>query len=178
MKYKFLLVISVLSLSFILGACSGTEETKEPVNKPTEEVNEKAEEPSDTEKQISEQQQKTIDSLNNFPEFINNYKELGEEKTPTWDNYLYGQEVTWSGTIMEIGSSQIWVLGAGDYTGQTWDDVNTSGNEAYNVFVADFTSNLLTDLKPGDSVTVKGTLESRGDFDLNYHWKIYNSEIQ
>lgn len=178
MKNKFLLGISVLSLGFILGACSSAEETKDPVNEPKEEVIEKAEVPSETENQISDQQLKTIDSLNNFPEFINNYKELGDEKTPTWDSYLYGQEVTWSGTIMEIGTSQIWVLGAGEYTGQTWDDVSTSGNEAYNVFVADFTSNLLTDLKPGDSVTIKGNLESRGDFDLNYHWKIYNSEIQ
>lgn len=128
---------------------------------------------------LTDEQKATIDSLNNFEIFISNYKNLGDLKTPTWDKYLYKKHVTWSGTVMEIGTKQIYVWGVDNYNGQTWDDVSGSGtHDAYNVFVAKFDNGVPTKIKAGDKITVSGILESRGDYDMNYEWKIYNAELK
>jgi hypothetical protein len=171
----FLIVV----IALIIDISNDDEQTANESAKTTEEqVKKEPEENKEPENELSAQQQETIEALTDFPKFINAYKELGEDKTPTWDNYLSGQKVTWTGVVMETGSSQVWVWGAGDYNGQTWNDVSTAGNEAYNVFVADFSDGAPAEIKAGDQVTVEGVLESRGDYDLNYHWKLYESTIK
>jgi len=128
--------------------------------------------------ELSEQQQATIDSLDDFDVFIENYKQLGDEKTPTWDNYLNGETVTWTGTVMDTGSSQVFVWGGDDYSGQTWSTLPEDGHKRYNVFVAKFEDGTPDAIKVGDTITITGKLESRGDYELDYNWKIYESEIK
>lgn len=129
---------------------------------------------------LTEGQQKVVDNLNNFPEFLESYKSLdASERTPLWDEEVYGTNVTWTGTIFEVGGQQIYVIDSNKYQeGMDWITVSTTP-DAYSVFVADFETDIDgTDFPIGTEVTVNGDLESRGDPDLNYHWKLYNAEIK
>jgi len=132
---------------------------------------------SQTEEKLSEQQQATIDSLNDFSAFIENYKQLEEEKTTTWDKYLYGETVTWTGTVMDVSTKQIYIWGK-DYNNQTWDTLSQEDHEKYNVFIAKFENEVPSDINTGDDITVKGILESRGDYESNTNWKLYESKVQ
>jgi len=173
-KYRGWLVTLVALVVFIIAVATTPNDEKVSAEK-----TEKKTTVQTSEFKLTDQQKTTIDSLSNFETFINNYKNLGDLKTPTWDNYLYKKKVTWSGTVMEIGTKQIYVWGVDNYNGQTWDDVSESGtHDAYNVFVAKFDNGVPTKIKAGDRITVSGSLESRGDYDMNYEWKIYNAELK
>lgn len=131
------------------------------------------------ESSLSEGQQNVLDNLNNFPEFLESYKSLdASERTPVWDEEVYGTNVTWTGTIFELGSQQIYVIDSSKYQeGMDWITVSTTP-DAYSVFVADFETDINDEDFPiGNEITVNGDLESRGDPELNYHWKLYNAEL-
>lgn len=128
---------------------------------------------------LTEGQQKTVDNLNNFPEFLESYKNLdASDRTPLWDEEIYGTNVNWSGTIFEVGGQQIYIIESSKYQeGMDWSTVSTTP-DAYSVFVADFETDINdADFPIGTEATVSGGLESRGDPELNYHWKLYNAEL-
>ncbi|MED0745667.1 hypothetical protein P4S80_07050, partial [Aeribacillus composti] len=137
----------------------------------------------DKEKEASpEVGKETISALesNDFLSFVEEYKKLGSNKTPVWDNYLYGKTVTWTGTVVRAGTSQLFVYGGNDYQGESWDELGDQ-NKLFYTFVAkyaDGTADEFKKHKTGDTVTVQGTLESRGDYDLNYNWKIYDATLK
>jgi len=170
----FIVSFFIFLIAIILGITKN--EASDKIKEPVVDTEEKVETEEVT---LTDTQKETISALNDFQLFISHYKGLGNYKTPTWDNYLNGERVTWKGTIMELGGQQVYIWGSEGYIGQTWTDVsNGSDHEAYNVFIADFGEDIPQSFKVGDEVTVQGTLESRGDYDLNYHWKLYNSTFK
>lgn len=140
---------------------------------------ESASEPATEESELSEGQQNVLDNINDFPTFLASYKELDtSEKTLIWDNNIYGTNVTWTGIIFEVGGQQIYVVDSSKYKdGMTWSSVSKT-SDAYSVFVADFETEINDDeFLVGSEITVTGDLESRGDPDLNYHWKLYTAKL-
>lgn len=140
---------------------------------------ESASEPATEKSELSEGQQEVVDNVIDFPVFLDSYKNLeASERTPVWDKEVYGTNVNWTGTIFEVGGQQIYVIDSSKYQkGMDWLTVSTTP-DAYSVFVADFETDINNDDFPiGTEVTVIGDLESRGDPDLNYHWKIYNAKL-
>ncbi len=133
---------------------------------------------NETNNEPTKKQQEVIDSLNNFSEFVDLYNELESDKTPTWQNYLYGQTVTWEGYVVRAGTSQLFVYGKDDYNGESWTELGDQEKLFY-AFTAKYSDkNDFEGLQTGDKVTLEGTLESRGDKDLNYNWKIYNVKLK
>lgn len=111
---------------------------------------------------------------NNFVSFANSYKELGSDKTTVWDNDLYGKTVTWTGTVVDVGGTQLFVYGSDDYNREDWQQLSDNKKLFY-AFTAKFANPAqFQNVKPGDKVTVQGSLESRGDYDLGFNWKLYN----
>lgn len=115
---------------------------------------------------------------NNFMKFVNEYKKLGKNKSIVWDNQIYGKKVTWTGTVEHAGTSEVFVYGLDDYKGETWNELGDK-KKLYYCFVAKYKDpTQFKNLKQGDKITVTGDLTSRGDFDLDYNWKIYNAVLQ
>lgn len=117
---------------------------------------------------------------NDFMNFTEEYKKLGTDKSIVWDHQLNGKRVTWTGTVVRAGTSQLFVYGGNDYNGETWDEL-ADEEKLFHTFVAKYsegTADEFKQLQNGDSVTVEGDLESRGDFELNFNWKIYNAKIK
>lgn len=168
---------------------SNDDKTEEVVNKTETETANKEKDKEKTEPVNEEKKETNTDSgtstvaaleSNDFIKFTEEYKKLGEEKTPVWDNQLNGKVVTWTGTVVRAGTSQLFVYGGNDYNGETWDELGEA-NKLYQSFVAKYaegTADQFKQLQTGDKVTVEGSLESRGDFDLNFNWKLYDSVIK
>lgn len=129
---------------------------------------------------LTNDQQVVLDNINSFPAFIESYKNLEKnEKSPLWDDYINGNKVTWTGEVFEVAGDSLYVYGSDGYNGEAWMDLTGEGNKAYNVFIADFDDpSVYEDINVGDTVTITGSLDSRGDYDLNYNWKLYNSELE
>lgn len=124
---------------------------------------------------------KTVTALqsNDFMEFANEYKELGTNKTPVWNEQLVGRDVQWTGTVVDAGSSQVYLYGDEGYNSESWSDLGSAeGNKLFYSFVAKYDDpKQFEGVKQGDKITVEGSLDSRGDYDLNYNWKIYNAKL-
>ena len=152
---------------------SKSEDTKEVIDE-LEKVKEKEKEES---VELGKNAVAALES-NDFVKFTEEYKVLGKNKTIVWDNQLYGKKVTWTGTVVRAGSSQLFVYGLEDYKGETWDQL-ADAKKLYYTFVAKYEDpNQFKNIKTGDKVTVEGSLDSRGDFDLNYNWKIYHAILK
>lgn len=137
---------------------------------------------------MNEVQQKAFDNLNDFNLFVESYKEIPvQERTEFWDNKLYDQKVTWTGTIMEIGGNRLFVIDSDKYPeveGLTYAYIGGTENDYY-LFVAQFDNKLIkSNYEVGQQATFTGKLQSRGsDGQSQYekqpgtfaHWKIYNA---
>lgn len=114
---------------------------------------------------------------NDFEIFVEEYKKLGSNKTTVWDNQLYGKKVTWTGSIVRVGTSQLFVYGKDDYKGEDWSTLGDN-KQLFYAFTAKYSDkNQFKSLSTGDKVTVNGVLKSRGDLDLNFNWKLYDVEL-
>lgn len=167
--------IFLLSLSgFILGACGSTSVEEVDNNEPAETTETPAEE-----SEVSEAATATLDKVNEFPAFIDSYKDLeGPEQSGLFDDHLYESNVTWTGTIFEITSQDLYLYGKDDFENETWQELSSEGNKAYNVIIAEFeNSEDIADYEIGQEVVVEGTLGSRGNYDMNYNWKLYETTI-
>lgn len=172
-------------ISFVIAVIGviGIGVTQEDVPEADDNSNTQSESTSESvaeESDLTNDQQAALDNLNSFPTFIESYKNLNkEERTPLWDEYIAGTEVTWTGEVFEIAGDSLYVYGSDDYNGESWMDLSGEGNKAYKVFIADFDDpTVYEDVSLGDTVTITGSLDSRGDYDLNYNWKLYNSELK
>lgn len=145
------------------------EETKKEVTKAPEIV------------QLDKAQQAVLDNANDFEKMISLYNDLEpkSDQSQLWDNGLYKTDVEWTGTVMEVGIGKVYIYGVDGYNGQTWDSVSEEGShDAFNVFIAKVVSEAeLDNINPGDKVKVKGTLKSRGDYEYNYNWKLYDAKV-
>lgn len=132
---------------------------------------------STQEQTLNDAQQNAVNNVGNFNQFVEAYKAIpASERTPVWSNNLRGTKVTWSGNIIEVGSTQVYVIDSSKYQqGMTWDNVVGTENEYY-VFVAKFSDRILRSaFSVGSLETFTGTLESRGnDSGFISHWKLYN----
>lgn len=176
-----------LSIFIVIGALlfsSGdSSELTSKEEKTTDEVLEEYEKAKEEEKEASAAIGK--DALaalesNDFIKFTEEYKKLGTDKTIVWDHQLNGKRVTWTGTVVRAGTSQLFVYGGSDYNGETWDEL-ADEEKLFHTFVAKYdkgTADEFKQLQTGDKVTVEGDLDSRGDYDLNFNWKIYNAVIK
>jgi ABC-type transport system involved in multi-copper enzyme maturation permease subunit len=183
-KKKPVIAIVTGTVLLIIGASIFTPSSENTSkNIETQQSIENLQQEKDKEKEArAEVGKETISALesNDFLSFVEEYKKLGSNKTPVWDNYLYGKTVTWTGTVVRAGTSQLFVYGGNDYQGESWDELGDQ-NKLFYTFVAkyaDGTADEFKKLKTGDTVTVQGTLESRGDYDLNYNWKIYDATLK
>lgn len=62
--------------------------------------------------------------------------------------------------------------------GMNWDNVQKNPKDPYYVFIADFDNDIdASAYSAGTEVTVKGSLESRGDPDMPTNWKLYHCKI-
>lgn len=155
--------------------------TKEVATTPKEE---KLEEPKKNTEQSSNDENIGTDAVaalesNDFIKFVEEYKKLGTNKTPVWDEKLNGKTVKWTGTVIDPGSSQVYLYGNTDYKGESWSDLGSAeGNKLFYSFVAKYDDpSQFEGIKQGDTITVEGSLDSRGDYELNYNWKIYNAKL-
>ncbi|PEL13800.1 hypothetical protein [Bacillus sp. AFS017336] len=106
---------------------------------------------------------------NDFVKFTEEYKKLGSDKSLVWDKLIYGKQVTWTGVVTKVGTSQMYVYGTTD----------NSDKKEYYTFVAKYKNpEQFKEVKVGDKITVTGELTSRGDYELNLHWKLYNAVLK
>ena len=126
---------------------------------------------------------KTVDStlansLSTFGELTADYSAIPNtngKRSTAWDG-IKGSKVTWAGTIIDIGSTQIYLIDSNKYMeGMTWDSVSGTDNEYY-VFVAKFKDKINKEaFSIGSEEIVTGVLESRGNENNPLaHWKLYD----
>lgn len=190
------LLIALLSATIMLLAACGSDKATEETSTTTKEETTKTEKTTDKstkekkEEPKKDTQESTIDEnvgadvvaaleSNNFIKFVEEYKKLGTNKTPIWDEQLNGKTVKWTGTVIDPGSSQVYLYGNTDYKGESWSNLGSAeGNKLFYSFVAKYDNpSQFEGIKQGDIITVEGSLDSRGDYDLNYNWKIYNAKL-
>ncbi|MFS0871749.1 hypothetical protein [Paenibacillus xylanilyticus] len=97
--------------------------------------------------------------------------------------YLYGEKiVNWSGIIADLEAigDTIVVYGGDNYNGEDWATISTEKVDmmSYTFIVELKGGETMKDgLKEGDKVKLKASLDSRGDKELKYNWKLYEGEI-
>jgi hypothetical protein len=140
----------------------------------------------DLETSYSSEDQKKVAKLvkNNadFKPLIDAYYALPkEEKSSTWDSYMNGKIVTWTGTIADLDAigDSIVVYGSDDYNGEDWSTISSDKTDMmpYTFIVELKDESQKNGLKQGDKVTLKASLDSRGDKELKYNWKLYEGEV-
>ena len=73
----------------------------------------------------SNKQERMVQMIENkasFMEVAELYYDLGEEKVLTWDGFMEGKTVTWSGTIADVDAmkKKIVVMESSKYNGEDW----------------------------------------------------------
>lgn len=117
-------------------------------------------------------------SLNDFEAFINNYKNLDPTlRSDLWREQIAGEEVIWTGRLIGTLGDSLILRADGPYIdGVGWFDLEEG--DRYEIYIADFGQDIDEYFYHlGRKITVKGDLESRGDPQLDYNWKLYNSSI-
>lgn len=107
-----------------------------------------------------------------FNELTKSYYELNaDERTQTYDQFLYKHKVSWKGTVVDTSSNSITVYGGSDsYT--------DNDKSLPFVFIAKLTDKSELDkIKNGDKVTISGEVGSRGNVDPAANWKLYEAAI-
>lgn len=117
--------------------------------------------------------------LASFETFTDEYEALAKtQRTPAWEN-IAKSEVTWSGKVIDSTGHTLVIVRSDKWEkGMNWDNVQKNPKDPYYVFIADFDNDIDASAYPaGTDVTVKGSLESRGDPDMPTNWKLYHCEI-
>ncbi|MCK6075362.1 hypothetical protein [Paenibacillus silvae] len=133
----------------------------------------------------SNEQKKVADLMGSDADFLSVVEAYfalpKDQKSSTWDTYMVKKIVTWSGTIADleaIGDSIV-VYGGEDYSGEDWTTISTEKLDMmpYTFIVELKDKTTKSGLKKGDKVNLKASLDSRGDKELKYNWKLYEGEI-
>ncbi|MFB3164701.1 hypothetical protein ABLO26_25405 [Neobacillus sp. 179-J 1A1 HS] len=134
---------------------------------------------------VSEEQKKVAELMASGSDFlpvVETYYALpSDQKTVTWRDFMEKRIVTWSGTIADleaIGDSIV-VYGGENYTGESWTTISTEKKEMlpYTFIVELKDKSIKNGLKHGDKVTLKASLDSRGDKEMQFNWKLYEGEV-
>ena len=116
-----------------------------------------------------------------FIDFTNAYYALSaDDQSSTFDHFLKGHTVTWNGTVMETGSSNLYIYaGSGPYKNENWSDITSSKKEMtpYVVIVKMKDPASSKKLNSGDKVKVKGKIDSRGNVNAAVNWKLTEGEL-
>lgn len=104
-----------------------------------------------------------------------------DQKTATWDSFMAKKIVTWSGTIADLDAigDSIVVYGGKNYKNEDWLTISTKKKDMmpYTFIVELKDKSMKKGLKQGDKVTLKASLDSRGDKTLQFNWKLYEGEV-
>lgn len=104
-----------------------------------------------------------------------------EERSMIYDTYVNNKEVTWTGTVADTEAlrDSIVLVSSNDYNGQDWATISTEKKELmpYTIVVELKDESSKDGIKKGDEVKVKGVVGSRGDKEMKFNWKLYDSEI-
>lgn len=134
---------------------------------------------SEQQKQVAELMQINSDF---FPLVEAYYNLPNDQKSQTYDDFIYDEEVTWTGTIADleaIGDSIVVYGNPQGYNGEDWSTISTAKTDLMPyVFIVELKDKAMkTGLKEGDQVKVKAIVKSRGDKQLQYNWKLYEGEV-
>jgi hypothetical protein len=134
---------------------------------------------SDQQKQVAELMQNGSDF---FPLVEAYYNLPNDQKSQTYDDFIYKEEVTWTGTIADleaIGDSIVVYGNPKGYNGEDWSTISTTKKDLMPyVFIVELKNKAMkTGLKKGEQVKVKAVVGSRGDKNLQYNWKLYEGEV-
>lgn len=114
-----------------------------------------------------------------FVSFLDDYDNIPKKdssRTDAWDQ-LSGTNSLAKGTLINSDSDSIYLF-IGDYSGQTWDSVKNN-KDMYHVLIGKLKNpSEIDSLEIGKSYTIEGSLDSRGDKDLDYNWKMYKVKIK
>ncbi|MGJ7912622.1 hypothetical protein [Neobacillus sp. LXY-1] len=134
---------------------------------------------SDQQKQVAELMQNGSDF---FPLVEAYYSLPNDQKSQTYDDFIYKKEVSWTGTIADleaIGDSIVVYGKPTGYNGENWSTISTNKKDMLPyVFIVELKDKAMkTGLKKGEQVKVKAVVGSRGDKKLQYNWKLYEGEV-
>jgi hypothetical protein len=182
-KSKWLIGLLTLIAAVVIAGCSSETETKEKKEPKESKTEKKVEENTDS--YSSDEQKKVAELVKDnadFKQVVDAYYALPtDERSPTWDNYMSGNTVTWSGTIADLDAigDSIVVYGSDDYNGEDWSTMSSDKTDMmpYTFIVELKDESQKNGLKQGDKVTLKASLDSRGDKELKYNWKLYEGEV-
>ncbi|MBB6446519.1 excalibur calcium-binding domain-containing protein [Bacillus benzoevorans] len=124
-----------------------------------------------------------MDSKADFLPLVNGYYGLPKEiRSEIYDNYIVKKEVSWSGVVADVDaiSDSLVIYGNTDsYNGENWAVISDEKKDMLPyVFIAELKNEAEKQgLKNGDTVTITGVVGSRGDKDLQYNWKLYESTV-
>lgn len=172
-KVKAMFVL--LSLVFLFAGCSGASES----SNGSSEVSSKKSESSESVKPETSAVDLT-ESLVSFEKFTDEYESLEKgQRTPSWEK-IAKSEVVWSGKVIDSTNHTLVIVRTDKWEkGMDWNNVQKNPKDPYYVFIADFNNDIDSSAYPsGTEVTIKGSLDSRGDPDMPSNWKLYNCEIQ
>lgn len=133
---------------------------------------------SDEQKKVAE----LMEGGSDFLPVVESYFALPkDQKSSTWDSFMAKKIVTWTGTIADleaIGDSIV-VFGGESYNGEDWTTISTDKKDMmpYTFIVELKDEAMKNGLKKGDKVKLKASLDSRGDKELQYNWKLYEGEV-
>lgn len=104
-----------------------------------------------------------------------------DQKSSTWDSFMSKKIVTWSGSIADLDAigDSIVIFGGENYNGEDWAAISTEKKEMlpYTFIVELKDKTIKNDLKKGDKVKLKASLDSRGDKEMLLNWKLYEGEV-
>jgi hypothetical protein len=134
---------------------------------------------------VSEEQKKVAELMASDSDFlpvVEAYFALpSDQRTVTWRDFMEKRIVTWSGTIADleaIGNSIV-VYGGENYDGENWTTISSEKKDMlpFTFIVELKDKSMKNGLKQGDKVTLKASLDSRGDMDMQFNWKLYEGEV-
>ncbi|GAB6612832.1 MULTISPECIES: hypothetical protein [Bacillus] len=114
-----------------------------------------------------------------FEEFLNKYYALSvDENGKVYDENIHKKVFTWSGYVADVMGSKV-VVNTKQIT-KPWNEF--TGEEQAHTFIASFDNKKeLANVKPGDKITVSGSVESRGAYmpekELYSYWKMYKGKL-
>ncbi|MFA2766175.1 cell division protein ZapC [Bacillus pacificus] len=153
---------------------------QEAEKKKVEEEQRKAQEAE--KKKVEEDQRKAQEAeLTTLPfeEFLNKYYALSaDENSKFYDENIHKKVFTWSGYVADVFGSKV-VVNTKPIVKQ-WGEF--TGEEQAHTFIASFDNKKeLANAKPGDKITVSGSVESRGAYmpekELYSYWKMYKGKL-
>ena len=114
-----------------------------------------------------------------FKPFADFYYEQSPEKREEFAKDFIGKYVHWSGVVVETWKKKIVIYGGDDYEKESWFDLSTNYKKKDKlpyVFIA-ASNEVVKSYKHGSKISITGRIVSRGDKDLQLHWKLEDIQV-